>query len=417
MHSCRARHHAPLQTAPPQTWNPEPGTYKILPVKKTLKILVTGGGTSGHISPALAVIDTLRSMANDDWEPQFLYVGSHGGLENQLVPPQDIPLVNIQTGKLRRYLSAENLRDFFRVPVGTREALRVIRDFAPDVVFSTGGYVAVPAVWAAKLRGVPILMHEQTVQIGLANRLIAPFATRIALSFESARGELPAPAQKKAFVSGNPVRTSILNGDAAKAQSWCGFDAANAHLKTLYITGGSQGSQRINHAVQEILEPLLEQCQVIHQCGHQTGETQDKDLLTAAAEKLPPHLRNRYFVTDFIRDELADVFALCDLVLGRSGAGTVAELCLLGKPALYIPLIPTGGDEQTRNAQMCEKTGAAEILTQNDLSPQTLLQQLTELLSNPPKLEKMSQAALQLAKPHAAQTLAEMLVEMGNKTA
>jgi UDP-N-acetylglucosamine--N-acetylmuramyl-(pentapeptide) pyrophosphoryl-undecaprenol N-acetylglucosamine transferase len=128
-------------------------------------------------------------------------------------------------------------------------------------------------------------------------------------------------------------------------------------------------------------------------------------------------LRNRYFVTPFIRDELADVFALSDLVLGRSGAGTVAELCLLGKPALYIPLVPTGGDEQTRNAQMCVKIGAAEILKQNELTPEKLLQQLKVLLSNPPKLEKMSEAALQLAKPHAAETLAEMLVEMGNKTA
>jgi UDP-N-acetylglucosamine--N-acetylmuramyl-(pentapeptide) pyrophosphoryl-undecaprenol N-acetylglucosamine transferase len=386
-------------------------------VKKPLKILIAGGGTSGHISPALAVIGALRKMANGDFEPQFLYIGSHGGLENQIIPAHNIPLVNIETGKLRRYLSAENLRDLFRVPVGTKQALRIIKDFAPDVVFSTGGYVAVPAVWAAKLRGVPILMHEQTVQIGLANRLIAPFATRIALSFESARSELSASAQKKAFVSGNPVRASVLNGDAEKARKWCGFDPANSRLQTLYITGGSQGSQRINHAILEILQPLLEQCQVVHQCGQQSGETQDEDLLKAAAEKLPLHLRNRYFVTPFIRDELADVFALSDLVLGRSGAGTVAELCLLGKPAIYIPLVPTGGDEQTRNAQMCKKIGAAEILSQNELTPQILLQQLKVLLSNPPKLEKMSQAALQLAKPNAAQTLAEMLVEMGNKKA
>ena len=384
-------------------------------MKKTLKILIAGGGTSGHISPALAVIGALREMADADFDPQFLYIGCHSGLENQIIPAHGIPLVNIETGKLRRYLSSENLRDLFRVPVGTKQALRIIKDFAPDVVFSTGGYVAVPAVWAAKLRGVPVLMHEQTVEIGLSNRLIAPFATRIALSFESARSELSSSAQKKAFVSGNPVRSSILNGDADKARKWCGFDPHNTDFQTLYITGGSQGSQRINHAILEILAPLLEQCQVIHQCGKQTGETQDEDLLKAAIEKLPAELRNRYFVTDFIRDELADVFALSDFVLGRSGAGTVAELCLLGKPALYIPLVPTGGDEQTRNAKMCEQIGAAEILAQIELTPEKLLHRLKVLLSNPPKLEKMSQAALKLAKPHAAQTLAEMLVEMGNE--
>jgi len=351
-------------------------------------------------------------MADADFEPQFLYVGSHGGLENQLVPPENIPLVNIQTGKLRRYVSVANLVDMFRVPVGVREALRVIKDFAPDVVFSTGGYVAVPAVWAAKLRGVPVLMHEQTVQIGLANRLICPFATRIALSFESARAELPASAQSKAFVSGNPVRTSILHGDADKARHWCGFDAADASRKTLYITGGSQGSQRINHAVREILEPLLREYQVIHQCGRQSSETQDYDMLMEAAGQLPEELRRRYFVTPFIRDELADVFALSDLVLGRSGAGTVAELCLLGKPALYIPLVPTGGDEQTRNARMCQEAGAADILSQNDLTPETLLSRVKVLLCNPNKLEQMAQAALQLAKPHAAETLARLVVEM-----
>lgn len=387
-------------------------SIKISVVKKTIKVLIAGGGTSGHISPALAVIGTLRQMANADCEFDFLYVGSHGGLENQLVPPHNIPLVNIQTGKLRRYLSAKNVMDMFRVPLGTREALRVIKDFAPDVVFSTGGYVAVPAVWAAKLRKVPVLMHEQTVQIGLANRLICPFATRIALSFESARAELPASAQAKAFVSGNPVRTSILNGDAERARRWCGFDAADSARKTLYITGGSQGSQRINRAVQEILEPLLREYQVIHQCGRQNGETQDYDLLKNAVSQLPEELQRRYFVTPFIRDELADVFALSDVVLGRSGAGTVAELCLLGKPALYVPLVPTGGDEQTRNARMCQEVGAAEILEQKDLTPAALLSRVKVLLSNPPKLAQMSQAAQQLAKPHAAETLAKLLLEM-----
>jgi len=201
---------------------------------------------------------------------------------------------------------------------------------------------------------VPILTHEQTVQVGLANRITARFATTIALTFESARQELPAAQRGKAIVTGNPVRPLIFGGDGAAAARWAGFARADEQLPTIYVTGGSQGARIINRAVEAALPDLLKLCRVIHQCGQQPdGEQQDYNRLEQAAAKLPPELRRRYYFTRFVGAEIKDVFALADLVVGRAGAGTIAEICVLGKPALYIPLVPTGGDEQTRNAQAC----------------------------------------------------------------
>lgn len=382
-----------------------------------MRILVTGGGTSGHISPALAVIQTLRESAKrESLELEFLYAGSKNGLERDIVTAAGVPFVGIQTGKLRRYFSVENLIDQFRLPVGYAQSLKVVASFKPDVVFSTGGYVAVPPVIAAATLRKPILIHEQTVQIGLANRIISRFATRIALSFESARPELAPPLRQRAFVTGNPLRPLIFGGDKNEAKKLCGFRDEDDMLPTLYVTGGSQGARIINRAVEEVLPELLGLCRVIHQCGRQpASEEQDYDRLKNAAAQLSPELGQRYHVSKFFKDEIKDVFALADLVVGRAGAGTVAELCALRKPAVYVPLVPTGGDEQTRNAQMCVDAGAAVIIKQNELNGAVLLKQLQALLPDRARLQAMSEAAQTLAQPEAAQKLAETVLELGQK--
>jgi UDP-N-acetylglucosamine--N-acetylmuramyl-(pentapeptide) pyrophosphoryl-undecaprenol N-acetylglucosamine transferase len=384
---------------------------------KKLRILVTGGGTSGHISPALAVIQSLRELSDRDatWMSEFLYVGSVHGLESELIPQEGIPFVGVETGKLRRYLSLDNFLDQFRLPIGLAQSLGIVRRFCPHVVFSTGGYVAVPPVVAARLCKVPILIHEQTVQLGLANRITARFASRIALSFESAQSALTAKQKLVTFVSGNPLRPAIFNGDKARAKQLFGFADEDDMLPTLYVTGGSQGARVINRAVEEVLPSLLECCRVIHQCGRQpAGEEQDFERLQHAAGVLAPSLRQRYFLTNYVREEINHVFALSDLVVGRAGAGTVAELCALGKPALYIPLVPTGGDEQTRNAQMCERAGAAHILKQTETNGTNLLSEVKALLSDRCRLAAMGTAANTLARTDAARVLAQALLEMVN---
>ena len=380
---------------------------------REVRILVTGGGTGGHVSPALATIQTLRRMAEGaDWRPVFRYLGSEGGVEKGLAEEAGIEFVGVQTGKLRRssrrlgILSRQNARDAFRIPLGVAQSVRQVGRFRPDVVLATGGYVSVPPVIAARLRRVPILIHEQTVQVGLANRIAARCATRIALTFEEALGDLPPRLRAKAFVSGNPVRDVIFAGDRTRALTQFGF-AAGDDLPTVYVTGGAQGAQSINRAVESALPQLLDGCRVIHQCGRQPdGQPQDEARLTALAQTLPPSLRARYFVTGFVHDEIGDVFALADLVIGRSGAGTVAEVCALGKPALFIPLVPTGGDEQTRNARRLADAGAAKILPSSALSGPALLAEVQTLLSDRDGLRAMGQSALALARPDAARVLA-----------
>ena len=383
----------------------------------TLRILVTGGGTSGHISPALAIIKTLQELsAGADWQPQFLYLGSKRGLEKKLVEAAGIEFIGVETGKLRRYLSRENLTDLFRIPVGVGQALKAVRRFRPDVVLATGGYVAVPPVIAASLLRVPVIIHEQTVQIGLANRITSRFATRIALAFESALDELPSSLRSQAFVPGNPVRPAIFGGGAQLAVEFCGFEATDNALPAVYVTGGSQGARIINRAVETVLPDLLQFCRVIHQCGQQpAGDEQDYDRLERVAQGLPQELRKRYFYTRFIAEEIKHVFALADLVVGRAGAGTVTELCALGKPAVYIPLVPTGGDEQTRNAGMCERVGAAAIIPQAELDGPRLLRELQNLLADQARLDCMGKAALTLAKPHAARDMAEAVLALARK--
>jgi len=381
---------------------------------KTIKILVTGGGTGGHVSPALAVIQTLQEMAvGSDWTPEFRYVGSRHGIEQGLVEAAGIPFVGVQSGKLRRasslrgLLTLKNVADAFRVPVGIGQAVGEVRRFRPDVVLATGGYVSVPTVIAAGLLRRPVLIHEQTVQIGLANQIAARFATRIALTFDLAASELPPGLRCKAFVTGNPVRSAIFGGDKARGARRFGFDPADDSLPTVYVTGGALGAQSINRAVEASLPDLLAGCRLIHQCGKQDG-----DRVAGVRASLPPKQQRRYHVVPFVGAEIADIFALADLVVGRSGAGTVTEVSALGKPALFIPLVPTGGDEQTRNARRSVEAGAAALLPSGDLNGPRLLSEIRALLSDPIHLRAMGAAALTLATPKAAQDLALALLEM-----
>ena len=372
------------------------------------RILVTGGGTSGHISPALALIETLRQLKPN---AQFLYIGSHKGLERGLVEAAGVPFVPISTGKLRRYISPENLLDQFRIPVGLAQSLYHIKKWKPDVVLATGGYVTVPPVVAAGLQKIPVLIHEQTVQIGLANRINARFATRIALSWENARLSLSPQAREIAWVAGNPVRASIFGGDAATARAH--FALSDENLPTIYVTGGSLGARVLNRAVEDCLPDLLQVARVIHQCGEQSAEKEsDFERLTRARLMLPEPLQKRYALSKFIRDELRDVLALADLVVGRAGAGTVTEMCAVGKAALYVPLVPTGGDEQTKNAQMAVNAGAARILKQADCDGPNLLTTVEELLRDAKRLRQMGDEARKLAKPAAARDIARAVLEL-----
>lgn len=388
-----------------------PSPVSSSPSTRPLRVLVTGGGTAGHISPALALISTLREL-----EPsiEFQYLGSRGGMEKKQVEDANIPFVAVSTGKLRRYFSFSNVVDWFRVPLGVAQSLSAIRRFAPDVVLATGGYVAVPPVVAAGLLHLPVLIHEQTTQVGLANRICARFASRIALSWEASTNALTPKLRALAWVAGNPVRPQIFGGVASRAVQH--FGLSDEFLPVVYITGGSLGARVLNRAVEDCLPELLQIARVIHQCGAQESEIErDFDRLTRARLLLPEDLQRRYALTPFVKDELRDVFALANLVVGRAGAGTVTELCALGKAALYVPLVPTGGDEQTKNARMAESVGAARVLKQDECDGPHLLESVRALLQKS-TLGPMEEAAKTLARPNAAREIARAVLELARPT-
>ena len=391
--------------------------------RRTLRILVTGGGSGGHVTPALATIEAIAAHAGRDgaWTPAFLYVGSHRGIERQMAQAAGLPFKAIATGKLRRshhllgHLSWRNLLDALRLPWGVLQALALVLRFRPHVVLSTGGFVCVPPVLAAWLLRAPVITHEQTVQMGLANRIASRFARRIALTYESARDDLPPRLRARTLLTGNPVRAAVFDGNPAAARALASF-ADDAAAPTVYVTGGAQGAQHVNRAVEKALPDLLEVCRVIHQCGRQTASGQsERERLEGVRAALPGRLQARYHVIDFVADELGDIYALADVVVSRAGAGTLAELFALGKPAVLIPLVPTGGDEQRRNARHAQQAGAATIIEQADLTGDVLCKELHGLLADHVRHDAMARAAGNLAQPDAARRLAECVITVATR--
>lgn len=374
--------------------------------------MVTGGGTGGHVSPAVAVITRLRERsAAEGWPLELLFVGSVAGVERRTMHDLGVPYAAIQTGKLRRYLSPQTPVDLlFRLPAGFLQALVHLRRFRPDVIFSTGGYVCVPTVIAGRLLRVPSLTHEQTALVGLANRLAGRFATRVAVSFPQSRRFFP---PGKTLLTGNPIRPSVLAGDASRAATLLGFDSS---LPTLYITGGAQGSHAINLAVHDALPRLLECCQVVHQSGQgPDGSGEDLRMLSAAREDLPPEQKARYRVQPYVGEELGDIYALASLVVGRAGAGTVNELANLGKPSVLVPLPGAAGGEQEANARALEKEGGAAVLLESHLTPDSLVETVCHLIADPVRLARMSEGAKVLSSVGAADMLVDDLIRLARK--
>lgn len=334
------------------------------------------------------------------------WIGSRDGLEAQRAPEAGIPYHAIPTGKLRRYWAWANLADLLvRVPAGTGRALVLLGRLRPRVVLATGGFVALPVVIAAWLARVPVVVHEQTAVPGLANRIAARLARRVALTFPDALGAFP-PA--RVVVTGNPLRPELRAGSRADAVARWGLDPA---LPLVYVTGGAQGASAINRAVGEILPALLEGAQIVHQCGDNRA-TGDRAWLEERRRALPDRLARRYTILPWVGAELAAIYAAASLVVGRAGAGTVNECCQLGVPALYIPLPGARGDEQTANARLVGRAHGCSILPQPGLTPELLLERIQGLLADPARLKDMGERARALAVPDAAERLVALLLEV-----
>ena len=321
------------------------------------KIVLTGGGTAGHVTPNIALLPSLKAAGYEIW-----YIGSYNGIEERLIKEQNIPYYGIDSGKLRRYFDWKNFSDPLRVIHGYAQAKKILSRLKPDVVFSKGGFVSVPVVRAASALHIRTIIHESDMTPGLANRLAIPAADKVCCSFPETLKYLP---EGKAVLSGSPIRQELLTGERGKALELLHWD--NNSKPTLLVIGGSQGSVAINNALRSDLDELLKEFRIIHLCG--------KGNLDHSLEG-----REEYVQFEYIQDELKDLFALADLVLSRAGANSICELLALRKPNLLIPLSAAASrGDQILNADSYKKQGYSMVLKEEDLTPESLLSALRQL--------------------------------------
>lgn len=378
-------------------------------------MIVAGGGTGGHTYPAVSAVRALRALAQEaDTDIGTLWVGTPDSLEQRVATEHGIEFTAVRAGKLRRdrnplkMLNTANLCDAVRVPLSVLTARALVTARHPDAVLTTGGYVSAPIGLAARLRRrrVPLVIHEQTTGLGAANALLARLAGRIALSSAASVQVVPAELRSRIVVTGNPIRPELAHGDpqaAVKALEWDGYDRS---LPTVYVTGGAQGARQINDLIAAVLPELLTTANVIHQCGRNSY-----DDVSRHAAALPAALTARCQVREFIGTELPDVLALADVVVSRSGAGTLAELTTLGKPSVLIPYPHSVGGEQLRNATYLAEHGAARSI---GITPtvEDLRDNLFPLLAVPTEREAMSGRARAMGHPNAAEYLALTVLDL-----
>lgn len=320
------------------------------------KIVLTGGGTAGHVNPHFALIPHLQKSG---WE--IHYIGTHDGIERELIEPH-LPYNPISAGKLRRYFDVKNLSDPFRVLKGIAEAYRVLRRIRPRVVFSKGGFVSVPVTVAAWLLGIPVILHESDLTPGLANKLSLPFASELCLTFPDSLKYV----KGKGTVTGTPIRAELLAGQKSEGLRLCGFAE---DVPVLLVMGGSQGAGVFNQVIRENLPVLAERYQIIHLCG--------KGNLDQAVK------HPRYCQVEYAKEELAHLLAAADYALSRAGANAIFELLALAKPHVLVPLSKKASrGDQILNAASFARQGFSLVIQEEELNLQSLLDNLTRLEEN-----------------------------------
>lgn len=370
-----------------------------------IRIVIAGGGTGGHVLPALSVVEELRRRGIS---MDLLWIGSRNGVEGDEARAHGIPFRSVSTGKFRRYPDLKTVADAVRVPLGIPQAWWILRSFNPDVIFSTGGYVSTPSV-VGGTRMAPVLSHEQTAVLGLATRLNARFVDVQALTFETSLAYTKDTT--KTVVTGNPVRGSLRDGSRSAGLQRFGF---REDLPVLYVTGGARGSSPLNERIEAILDDLLAATQVLHQTGSR-ADNPDFERLSARQAALPIDIRDRYRVVERIRDEMSDVYAMADMMLARAGAGTVAEVAYLGKAAILIPLPGAGGNEQHRNAEALSSIDGAIVLEQSAATPDALRTLILELARDPQRRTQIGLNAAKAGRPDAASRLADQLLQLASQ--
>lgn len=321
------------------------------------RIVLTGGGTAGHVTPNIAMIPKLKELGYE-----IFYIGSYDGIEKKLISDFGIPYYGVATGKFRRYFDPKNFSDPFRVIKGYAEAKKYLKEIKPDVVFSKGGFVSVPVVRAAASQKIPCIIHESDMTPGLANKLCIPVATKICCNFPETLQNLP---KDKAVLTGSPIREELLQGDKVAGLRFCQF---TPNKPVIMVIGGSLGAGAINKAVRNALPRLLKDFQVVHICGR---DKMDNMLLTTEG----------YKQFEYVKTELKDLFAMADLVISRAGANAICELLACKKPNILIPLPASSSrGDQILNAKSFEAQGYSIYLDEDDLTESNLVDKVHELM-------------------------------------
>lgn len=337
------------------------------------RIVLTGGGTAGHVTPNIALLPKLQDLGY-----KIDYIGSYDGIEKRLIESYNIPYYGISSGKLRRYFDVKNFTDPFKVLKGYGQAVRTLKKLKPNIVFSKGGFVSVPVVLAAKHCKIPVIIHESDITPGLANKLAIPSATKVCCNFPETLQYLP---EGKAILTGSPIRNELMKGDKARALSFCGFTSGKP---VMMVIGGSIGSVFINQIVREALPELLKKYQVIHLCG--------KGNLDESLNQTKGYAQYEY-----IKDELKDLFALADIVVSRAGANAICELLALHKPNILIPLSASASrGDQILNAKSFEKQGFSYVMEEETLTKESLLQAVEKVYAGRDTYRKAMEKSSQM---------------------
>lgn len=375
-----------------------------------MRIALTGGGTGGHLFPILAVVQEIKNLvsnnifqipAGEGTEVEFMFIGPKT-VGEELLSGENIVHKTIMAGKLRRYADWQNLFDIFKIPCGLVQSLWHLFWFMPNVIFSKGGYGAVPVVLAAWIFRLPVIIHESDSVPGLANKICAIFSRRVAIAFNEAAKYFP---PKKTALVGNPVRASLFGGDKAGAKQVFGL---SLQKPVLLVLGGSQGAQTINDLIFVSLMLIAPRCEIIHQCGAGNVESAKQML----GNKIPAD----YHLFPFLDNEqMRQALAAADLVIARAGAGTIAEIAALGKASILIPLPNAAADHQLKNATEFAHLGGTVIMEEMNLTPHLFQNEIFSLLDNPDLLKKMGESAKQFARLDAAQKLAQEILNLARR--
>jgi UDP-N-acetylglucosamine--N-acetylmuramyl-(pentapeptide) pyrophosphoryl-undecaprenol N-acetylglucosamine transferase len=371
-----------------------------------MKILFTGGGTAGHINPIIAISRKIKEIYPQE-DIRFFYIGPKDNFAENLLSQEGFKIKTISSGKIRRYLGFQsffqNISDIlFKIPVGFFQALFYIFIFSPDLIFSKGGYGSIPVVLAGWLLMVPIFFHESDVSLGAANRLMSRFALEIFISFPFEKMDYFLP--HKMISVGNPIRSEILGGEEEEARKIFNLTGGKP---VILILGGSQGSQRINDLILEILPEILINFELIHQCGEKNFQQVEAEAKVMIDESLGKY----YHLFPFLgENELKNAYKIADLIVSRAGSGSIFEIAALAKPSILIPLPEAAQDHQIKNAYTYADRGACIVIEEANLTPHFFLERLKSLFSQPERLREMAENAQFFSRPQAARIIAEYII-------